>query len=133
MVTGCRFGRGDALMLRNFSGNRRGFTCTILFGLLMTFTSPVTAQGTGSVTGRVIDQTGGALPGVTIELSIPGQVPTTTTTDGLGRYRLDGVPGPIADLTFRLINFSVLRRTFDIAEGATTTADAMLTLALNAD
>jgi hypothetical protein len=109
------------------------FTCSILFGALLAFASPVTAQEPGSVTGRVIDQTGGTLPGVTVEVSIRGGAPTTTTTDMDGRYRLEAVAGPTADLTFRLLNFSVLRRTVDITPGATTTADAMLALALNAD
>jgi len=108
-------------------------TRAILLGLLLVLASPALAQETGSVTGRVLDQTGAALPGVTIEVSVPGTEPTTTVTDARGTYRVDGVPGPTADLTFRLINFSVLRRTVSITLGATITADATLTLALNAD
>jgi hypothetical protein len=108
-------------------------TCGIVLGLSLVLASFAAAQQTGSITGRVIDQTGGVLPGVTIELAIPSGSPRTTVSDSDGIYRLDGVPTPTADLTFRLINFSALRRAVALTPGATTTADAMLALALNAD
>ena len=38
-----------------------------------------------------------------------------------------------AELTFRLLNFSVLRRSVSVANGASVTADVVLTLSLSAD
>jgi hypothetical protein len=57
----------------------------------------------------------------------------TTTTDGVGAYQFDGVAAGDAELTFRLLNFSVLRRTMSVAGGASVTADAVLTLSVSAD
>jgi hypothetical protein len=81
--------------------------------------------------GRVTDQTGGALPGVTIDLAI-GADERMTTTDVNGDYRFDNVPAGAGELTFRMLNFSVLRRQVTIA-GADVTANVVLTLSLNAD
>ena len=91
------------------------------------------AQETGAITGRVVDQTGGALPGVIVELASAGAEPHGVLSDAGGRYRVDGLAAGPAELTFRLLNFSMLRRTVIVTPGATITADALLTLALNAD
>lgn len=87
---------------------------------------------TGRVAGRVTDQTGGVLPGVIVNLaSARGE--RTATTDATGSFAVDQVqPGP-AELTFRLINFTVLRRSVVVAEGQVTPASAVMTLALSAD
>jgi hypothetical protein len=90
------------------------------------------AQSTGRVSGRVLDQTGAALPGVAIELIVHARE-LTTTTDEAGTYRFDEVPPGNAELTFRLLDFSVLRRTVGVTGGASVTADATLTLSLSAD
>jgi hypothetical protein len=80
----------------------------------------------------VIDQTGAALPGVVIDLIVNSRE-LTTTTDDAGAYRFDDVPLGHAQLTFRLLNFSVLRRTVGVTAGASITADATLTLSFSAD
>jgi hypothetical protein len=90
------------------------------------------AQSPGRVSGRALDQTGAALPGVVIDLLMNSRE-LTATTDEVGRYRFDDVPAGNAELTFRLINFGVLRRTVVVASGASVTADVVLTLALSAD
>jgi hypothetical protein len=104
------------------------FLCFILLG----FTDHASAQATGTVGGRVLDQNGGALPGVVIDLVVNSRE-FTTATDETGAYRFEGVPAGSAELTFRLLNFSALRRTVSVAAGASTTLDAALTLALSAD
>ncbi|MEW6319455.1 MAG: TonB-dependent receptor [Acidobacteriota bacterium] len=105
---------------------------TILLAIMLFSASTARAQSTGQVAGRVVDQTGAALPGVAIEL-IADNRGLTATTDDAGRYRFDAVPAGEAELTFRLLNFSVHRRTVSIASGASVTADAVLTLSLSAD
>jgi hypothetical protein len=90
------------------------------------------AQAPGHLSGQVLDQTGAVLPGVTIDLVIAGSE-LTTVTDDEGRYRFDRVAAGNAELTYRLLNFSVLRRTVSVGSGASVTADVVLTLALNAD
>jgi len=85
----------------------------------------------GTVVGRVTDQTGGVLPGVTIELVI-GSSERTQTTDANGTYRFERVPAGAAELSYRLINFTVLRRSVAVA-AEPVIANAVLPLALSAD
>ena len=105
---------------------------TILFVLVFCIGANVYAQPPGRVSGRVVDQTGAALPGVAIDLVVNSHE-LTTVTDDTGAYRFDAVPAGSAELTFRLLNFSVLRRSVNVANGAAPTADVVLTLSLSAD
>ncbi len=91
----------------------------------------VFAQSTGVLTGTVVDETGGVLPGVTVEVQA-GAVERTAVTDDTGIWRVEGVPAGPASLTFRLVNFSTLRRDLEVAAGENS-ADAVLTLGLTAD
>src|SRR5262245_45362761 len=92
------------------------------------------AQGTGSVTGTVRDETGGVLPGLAIELkSADSRQPLETVTDGVGAYRFDNVPAGSAELTIRLINFSLVRRTVTVTAGAAVQANAVMLVAASAD
>ena len=106
-------------------------TATLVAALLL-ITGASGAETPGRVAGRVLDQTGGVLPGVTIDLVVHA-TELTTTTDGEGRYRFDGVPAGTAEISCRLLNFSVARRTLAVAAGASLTADVVMTLSLNAD
>ena len=89
-------------------------------------------QATGALKGRVVDQTGAVLPGVIIDLVIGGGE-RTTVSDQSGAFRFDAVPAGAGELTFRLINFAVLRRAATVVTSQATNIDAVLTLALNAD
>jgi hypothetical protein len=105
----------------------------ILFGLiLVTFSVGAAAQATGTVSGRVVDQSGGVLPGVVIDLVVNAHE-LTATTDDAGDYRFTGVPPGDAELTYRLLNFSVLRRTVRVAGGTSVRSDAVLMLSVSAD
>ena len=105
---------------------------TILAALLLCSPSTSHAQTTGRVSGRVLDQTGAALPGVAIDLVVNSRE-LTAVTDDTGAYRFDAVPAGSAELTFRLLNFSVLRRSVSVTNGASVNADVVLTLSLSAD
>lgn len=90
------------------------------------------AQTGGVVTGTVADETGGVLPGVTVNIHfLAGEL--TTVSDGEGRYRFDDVPPGTADISFQLINFSAARRSVVVAADRPVTANAVLTLSLTAD
>ena len=105
---------------------------TTLAGVLVLMSSVAGAQPQGRVIGRVLDQTSAVLPGVAIDL-VANSTELTATTDANGHYRFEGVPTGIAELTFRLLNFSVLRRVVHVTSGASATADAVLSLSLTAD
>lgn len=100
----------------------RAFLCLLALVLV----SPAVAQET-AVSGRVRDASGSVLPGVIVELG--GR---TTITDEQGSYRFQGIAAGAAELTFKLINFSVVRRTVEVT-GSTVIADVVLNLALSAD
>ena len=57
----------------------------------LTAVAPAWAQQTGAIIGKVVDNSGGVLPGVTVEASsdvLP--TPRVTTTESNGQYRLPG-------------------------------------------
>jgi hypothetical protein len=104
----------------------------VLWTLSGSASSADVEQEGGSVVGRVIDQTGAVLPGVTIDL-VTSKTEMTAVSDGSGLYRFERVPVGSAELTFRLINFTVLRRTLTVTDGQSVTADVILQLSLSAD
>ena len=68
-------------------------------------------QTTGNITGRVTDQQGGALPGVTVTATQANTgFSRTVVTDGEGVYRLTGLPIGNIDLTMELTGFATLQR-----------------------
>ena len=88
------------------------------------------AQISGSVTGTVSDDTGGVLPGTSIDIRPEGaQNVIEAVTDGTGVYLFEDVPPGQAELTVRLINFSTVRRLITVIAGDTVTADAVLQVA----
>jgi len=111
---------------------QQSFRITAFFAaMVITSAVPVRAQ-TGRIAGRVLDQTGSVLPGVTIDLVVQ-ETELTATTDNEGRYQFDSVPAGTAEFTFRLLNFSVARRTLNVSSFNGRMPDTVLTLALNAD
>jgi hypothetical protein len=74
---------------------------------------PTLTWAQASIVGAVRDESGGALPGVTVEVASPSLIEgtKTTTTDEQGRYRVEALrPGPYT-LKFTLVGFDVLNRT----------------------
>ena len=106
--------------------------CVVGVSLFLPIAAP--AQTGGTVTGTVSDETGGVLPGTSVELTPAGSgMPLETVTDAVGRYAFEGVPVGSAELEFRLINFSTVRRMVNVTAGGTATADALMFVAASAD
>jgi hypothetical protein len=80
----------------------------------------------------VLDQTGRALPGVTVELAT-SDAELTVVSERDGTFTFDGVPAGPAEITFRLINFTVLRRQVVVGGDHANTGDVVLQLSLRAD
>jgi hypothetical protein len=95
---------------------------TCLFSPLVAF-----AQ-TSAISGVVKDESGGALPGVTVEVSSPALIEKTRTsvTDGEGRYSIVSLRPGIYTVTFTLTGFGTV-----IREGIELTSD--FTASVNAD
>ncbi len=76
--------------------------------LLIALATAGFAQTTGGIVGRVTDEQGGVLPGVTVEAHGPAlQGARTATTDGTGSYRLTLLPPGDYTVTFTLEGFAV--------------------------
>src|SRR3954463_15621163 len=106
-----------------------------LFGaaviLLLTCASAF-AQGTsGTITGRVIDQQGAAVPGVTVSAkSTTTGFSRSETSDAEGLYRLNALPVGIYEVTAELQGFStVSKKDIEINVGQTQAVDFPLKVA----
>src|SRR5215472_1725062 len=102
---------------------------TSLFCALLSFFSVIAlGQTTGSLVGRATDESGGALPGVTVEAKSSAlQGARSTTTDSSGRYRLTLLPPGTYAVSFTLSGFAVETRAGIVVSLAKDTAlDAVL-------
>ena len=78
---------------------RRFLLATPIAAILL-FSASALAQTTGDIVGRVVDEQGGALPGVTVEARGPSfQGVRTSVTDANGVYRLVLLPPGIFKVT----------------------------------
>ena len=86
------------------------------------------AQTTGSMVGRVADESGGVLPGVTVEARGPAlQGVRAATTDASGHYRLTVLPPGLYEVTFTLAGFaSETKKGVTVGLGKDTTLDGVL-------
>lgn len=91
------------------SALRRSF---LLFTLLLTLTGALAAQTTGTLSGRVTDEDGGALPGATVEARSPSlQGTRVVVTDGAGAWRLALLPPGEYTVTVTLEGFATETKT----------------------
>jgi hypothetical protein len=91
------------------SALRRSF---LLFALLLTLAGTLAAQTTGTLSGRVTDEDGGALPGATVEARSPSlQGSRVVATDGTGAWRLALLPPGEYTVTVTLQGFATETRT----------------------
>jgi len=87
------------------------FTSLIVVFCAILAVPALAQQTTGNITGRVTDQQGGALPGVSITATQATiGFSRTTTTDGEGLFRLTGVPIGNINLTMEMSGFATLER-----------------------
>jgi hypothetical protein len=91
------------------------------------------AQGnpTGTISGRVVDQGGLAMPGVTVSVSSPAlQGVRTVTTSENGDYLIPFLPSGRYEVTFELQGFQTLKRTnIGVTMADTQTLDVTLSVA----
>ena len=89
------------------------------------------AAQTGSIAGQVVDETGGVLPGVTVEAGSPALIGgvRTAITDGSGQYGLEALRPGTYTVTFVLPGFSTfVREGIEIATGFSANVDATMTV-----
>jgi hypothetical protein len=85
------------------------------------------AQGAlGSIAGNVKDTSGGAMPGVTVEVASPVLIEKvrTTVTDGQGNYKITELRPGTYSVTFTLSGFATVKREgIDLVSGFTATVN----------
>src|SRR5687767_8141923 len=122
--------------------DRRRFSMRRLFvfGLLvfvgcLSLSSLALAQavtsGTGAINGRVADDSGAVMPGVTVTIASPSMMGTRTdVTDGDGQYRFTAVPPGDYVISFELAGFRTVRNEgIRVSLGFTATVNAELKVA----
>jgi hypothetical protein len=98
--------------------------CALLLAL---GASPVDAQQTGALIGKVVDTNGGVRPGVTVTASasvLP--TPRATTTGAQGEYRLPALPPGTYTVRFELQGMQAVTRQAVVQLQLETVADATL-------
>ena len=103
--------------------------------LIVATTVPSFAQSTAEaqIKGRIVDETGAALPGVTVEL-LGGKQPAEVVTDTTGDYLFDGVAPGTYQLSMRLINFATVNhKDLAVQAGQVVTNNEVMHLSLSAE
>jgi hypothetical protein len=96
----------------------------LALGALLATALPLAAQTTGSISGRVADENGGPLPGVTVEAhgaALQGR--QQATSDSAGAYKLPLLPPGAYDVTVTLSGFAAATRNTAVALGGDTRID----------
>lgn len=85
------------------------------------------AQQTGDIRGRVTDNTGAVLPGVTVTLGSEAGAPQVTVTTETGTYQFTRLPNGTYTLTYELTGFrTVLREGVRLSIGQTLDVNQVL-------
>jgi len=112
----------------------RRFVYAILVVCVVVSTPLAFAQITGDIVGRVTDEQGGVLPGVTVEARGPAfQGVRSNVTDASGNYRLVLLPPGVYGVTASLQGFARVEATITVALGKTATGDMKLRASTTAE
>jgi outer membrane cobalamin receptor len=111
------------------SGNRLR-TFVFSAGAWLAFATGVAAQVTTAIGGSVLDDSGAAVPGVTVIVRQPASgLERVATTDGVGRFEIANLPAGTYDVRFELTGFTAERRRVTAATALPVTLDVTLPLA----
>jgi hypothetical protein len=104
----------------------------LAFGLLIVAPAAGGGPAPAGLRGRVSDDTGLPLSGVSVAVAC-GSVSSTGATDVTGAYAVADLPAGRCQASFRLPSFAVSVRSVTLAPGATAELDTTLRVALTAD
>jgi carboxypeptidase family protein/TonB-dependent receptor-like protein len=92
------------------------------------------AEPEARLTGTVRDESGLALPGVTVEVDgLDARLSRSAATDPAGAYEVTGLSPGRYQVVFRLPSFATSVQPVSLADGAQSQVDAVLRVALTAD
>jgi len=104
----------------------------MVFGLLLGAPIAIAEPAPAGLRGRVVDDSGLGLPGVTVAVAC-GSVSSTAATDSAGAYALAGLAAGQCHVSFRLSSFATFASSVSLECGTTAELDATLRVALTAD
>ncbi len=109
----------------------RRWGCSAVLMASLILPSAVLAQsGSSTLTGIVRDSSGGAIPGVTVQvIGEAGGEPILAVTDGQGSYRVTSLTAGSFRVEASLEGFETASRQIALADGRSSTLDLTLTLA----
>ncbi len=99
----------------------------ILLGVAMLLMVPAISSAQSAIVGLLTDDSGGVLPGVSVEVTSPVMIEgsKTTVTDSQGRYRFEAMRPGTYKLSFSLTGFgTVVREGVDLPSNFTATVNA---------
>ena len=107
------------------------FAAIAVLGLIVSVPQFAAAQSSasGAIAGSAKDETGAALPGVTVEVASPALIEKvrTAVTDGQGNYKLTELRPGVYTVSFSLAGFSVYKREgIELSAGFTAPVNALL-------
>ena len=111
--------------------SKRWFVWFLLLAAVLVVPAALQAQSDSSIAGVVTDETGGVLPGVTVDVASPALIERvrTAATDGQGRYLVSGLRPGVYSVTFTLPGFSrVVREGIELTGSFTAAVNAQLTV-----
>ena len=105
--------------------------CLVACICLLLSAAPLSAQMTGaSLSGQITDETGGALPGVTVTITNKTNgVAQTAVTGPEGRYRVVALQPAVYEIAAELAGFGTAKRDITLFVSADATADFKLSVA----
>jgi len=109
---------------------RIGTIGAAIFAIAM---APEVWAESSQIVGTVRDETGGALPGVAVELKNDDGPITQAISDAQGAYGFGNLAPGRFQLSFALINFATARREITVPASGNLRVDPVLHLALSAD
>ncbi len=96
----------------------------VIPAILLLAASVALGQTTGTIEGTVTDQSGDALPGVTVEIASPNlQGVRSAVTAADGRYRFPSVPPGVYTVTADLSGFGKVQKKATVTLDATATVE----------
>jgi outer membrane receptor protein involved in Fe transport len=107
---------------------KSGYRFTLFLSVCLLLIAPLAvAQTTGTIEGAITDQNGGALPGVTVEITSPNLQGTRVATTGNdGRYRFVSVPPGPYKVTANLSGMGTVQKNATVALDATATVNMQM-------
>jgi len=106
------------------------WTAALAVVLLGAWAAEAQTTDRAGIEGKVVDQGGGAVPGVTVTLASPALLggPRTTLTDVGGRYRFAAMPAGTYQIAFELVGFAPVKRELRLDTGFVATINETLSV-----